>query len=114
MGTAKRAAEEKKSSARKRIAERRAAQAKRIEDTWLDMYGDLAEAMLDDMNPLLDLRVKIRDDGSYLGLAKRENDIKEEVIFFVAESVLGAFLGLNKKIKAGAWKESVPWNKNKD
>ena len=70
----------------------------------------LSGFMYDEFYVPLDLRVKIREDGSYLALAKREYDITEQVLFSVGDTMMGALLGLDVVILKNRWRESVPWS----
>lgn len=69
----------------------------------------VADFMGDEHNVALDLRIKIREDGSYLGLVKREKGFQEEVLFSVGDSMMEVFVSLETVLNKGRWKESIPW-----
>ena len=97
----------KKAGSSKR--EKKAKEVAKVNGMLDQILPDLSEFIDDAFNPMLELRIKIREDGSFLGIAKRENDVIEEVIFSVQETVVEVLLNLNQRLEKGVWKESIPW-----
>jgi len=72
-------------------------------------FPKLNQFMSDEINVPLDLRIKIREDGSYLGVLKREDGIEEQVLFSVGDSVIEVMVSFETVLKKARWKQSAPW-----
>jgi len=80
-----------------------------IRNTLVGEVSNLLGAIEDDHAPNTGLSFIRRDDGGYLAIAKRNNDLVDQVVMAYGEDLIDALLNLNKKISAGTWKKDTPW-----
>ena len=67
---------------------------------WLDSYDDFSE-----------LRIKARDDGTVLGIAKGYDSNGGPVVCFgVGYDGVAALLALDRAINGGNWRVDKPWS----
>lgn len=67
-------------------------------------------SVLADEDSFTELRIKVRPDGSMLGVLKRYGeDGGPLVLFSNGYGVAGALLGLDLAVQGGAWKVDKPW-----
>lgn len=68
-------------------------------------------AFLNDVEEFSELRVKARDDGSVLAIAKGYDSSGGPIVSFgVGYDAIGALLGIDGTIQAGKWKVDKPWD----
>ncbi len=113
MGNQHKQLESKHAAARKRAREKKIRAKRAREEGLAEVLPNIVDALNDDLNPCIDLRLKIRDDGSYLTLIKREFEIEEQVLFHVGDEPIEALHGLDKKVERGVWKVSLPFKPDK-
>jgi len=67
-------------------------------------------AVLQDESNFIELRIKMRADGSMLGILKRHGDDGGPMVLFSnGYGAAGALLGLDLAIQGNAWKVDTPW-----
>lgn len=88
-----------------------------IRERWLELDASVKNnvpqlySVLTDEVDFIELRLKIRDDRTVLGILKRYgSDGAPMVCFGSGYGVTGALVGLEGTIAAGKWRLDKPWN----
>lgn len=110
MGSAKRQQEQKSNKIRLNPYEKQLRRYEALRTHFAEQLSNLVGAIEDDFRPLLSLKLVRRDDGGFLLIMTRDDDLKEQVIFGYGADVWDALLKTNAKLAASDWKESKPWN----
>lgn len=76
--------------------------------------NNLLGALESDSAPCTGLNLIRRDDGGFLAIIKRDNDLIAEVMMAYGEDVWSALLALNKKLARADWKVDTPWQPPKN
>lgn len=114
MGIAKRQAEQKATKKRR----------KSPEELRLESYNTLAQAMDKSTLPLLEniyeshmpivqVTFKIKPNGQWLSICKRDTADGPEVLFSGGDDFLEAVIRLSEKIQKGQWKPDTPYDPKK-
>jgi len=110
MGTQKRLAEEKKQKKWKVSPEERRIEHRNLLGQTLDSVAPhLLEDLYESVKPIVQLTLKLKDDGYWLVIAKRDTSDGPEVLFSGGEDFLEAVIRVSEKIAKGNWKKEEPW-----
>lgn len=111
----------KKQEALERQSTRRLSPYERAQKRYDDLRGHLARevsnlvgAVEDDFRPNTRLQFIRRDDGGYLAIIKRDNDLINEVMIAYGEDLWVALLAINKKLAASEWQVDTPYTDESD
>jgi len=82
-----------------------------LRDHFKTHLSNLLGAVEDVDKPLLSLKVIRREDGAFLAIAVRDDDMVEQVMFGYGDDFWEALLSINKKLNKGDWQESKPFTR---
>jgi len=71
-------------------------------------------AVEDDFRPNTGLNLLRRDDGGYLAIIKRDDNLESQVMMAYGEDVFDALLALNRKVAKGSWRKDTPYKAPKN
>lgn len=86
----------------------------KLRDAWESVLGHVLYVLEDEMKPNTGLNITRRDDGGFLAILKRDDDMRKEVIMAYGDDQLDALLSLEKKVRGDKWKVDTPWSPPKN
>lgn len=110
MGMAKNQQAEKKSKKLRKSPDQRRVEAYNALADGLDQATPkLLEDIYESTEPVVQLTFKVKDDGGWLAIAKRDTGDGPEVMFSGGDDIIESMVRLNDKMVKGTWKEDTPY-----
>lgn len=110
MGAAKRSAEQKKTKRERKSPDQRRVECYNAVADGLDSgTPHLLENIYESTEPVVQLTFKVKDDGSWLAIAKRDTGDGPEVMFSGGEDIIEAMVRLSDKMVKGLWRDDTPY-----
>lgn len=94
--------------------ERNLAKLNKVRSGFAEHLSNLVGVIEDRDRQCLGLTIKIRPDGRFLGILKRDYDLmEEEVLFGNGDTIFEVLVVLNNKANSDDWKIQETWQPNK-
>ena len=84
-----------------------------IYDTFASEVSNFLGFINDADNPCTGFSFSRRDEGGFLIVMKRMEDMTAQVMFARSDDVISTVIEANRKLSAGAWREAKPWTPTK-
>lgn len=93
------------SKGRKNPYERAIERYDKLREGFVTSTSNLLGALEDDHRPNTGLTLSRRDDGGYMAVIKRMDELENQVMFAYGEDIFDALIKLNGKITKADWKK---------
>lgn len=83
-----------------------------LRDHFAKELSNLCGVVEDVDKPFLSIKVVRKEDGAFLVIATRDDDLTEQVMFGYGDDFWEALLSINKKMAGDRWKKNEPYDPN--
>jgi len=109
MGSHKKSAIEAKGSKRKSSYEKKVERVERLEKYYAENLSNLFYTIERGADQCLEVRIKIKPGGEWMGLVKRDGYPLGTICFSYGETFFECLDGLNVSVSQEKWREDKPW-----